>query len=172
LSTGEGQAFGATKILGMICGLTPEAAKDIFSHSDFHESEEDQIHSYFDLIRACELQDACHIQPREQLRKLGFNEERGHYLAEWYESSSLQNHLSLVDYAHIYIQDLFIYDSLLANQLPKLPDESKGNEVYKVDGFASNGQYKSILCRNFGSNENEGDPNQFFIATGEEYAGG
>ncbi len=93
------------------------------------------------------LEGAEEMEGEELLKKLGFTDPRAKYIAEKIQSCQFQdNHISTLDYAHIFVQNLFKYDLLLTDELSSLPDRSKktGN-IYSAPGFAK----EPIKCCNF-----------------------
>jgi hypothetical protein len=97
------------------------------------------------------LEGAEEMEDEELLKKLGFTDHRAKYIAEKIQSSSFQdNHISTLEFAHIFVQNLFTYDLLLTDELSSLPDRSKetGN-IYSASGFANRAVTREIKCCNF-----------------------
>ncbi len=97
------------------------------------------------------LEGAEEMESEELLKKLGFTDHRAKYITEKIQSSPFQdNHISTLDYAHIFVQNLFMYDLLLTDELSILPDVSKGNgKIYSISGFANDEGTREIKCCNF-----------------------
>jgi hypothetical protein len=98
------------------------------------------------------LEGAEEMEDEELLKKLGFTDHRAKYITEKIQSSQLQitNHIRTLDFAHIFVHNLFKYDLLLTNELSSLPDRSKetGN-IYSASVFANRAGTREIKCCNF-----------------------
>ncbi len=102
------------------------------------------------LYQNC-VEGAEEMEGEEVLKKLGFTDHRAKYIAEKIQSSQFQdNHISTLEFAHIFVQNLFKYDLLLTDELSSLPDRSKetGN-IYSASGFANRARKRDIECCNF-----------------------
>ena len=88
------------------------------------------------------------------LIKLGFTEQRAKYLSDKINAFPfLLNHFSVLEFAHLFIEDLFKYDLLLTDEQPALPDCSKENKtVYTTLAFANDDSPREISCCNFKRN--------------------
>jgi hypothetical protein len=159
-------------VLADIIGLQSEVAAKIFSRISNHETEEDLIHRYFrDINNNC-LQETSHDLPTETvLVKLGFTEQKAKYLSDKINSLPLlQDHYSVLDFAHLFIEDLFKYDLLLTDELPKLPDCSKANKIaYTTEAFANDDGTRDVNCCNFKRNGKlNSNLRSFFTSAGEK----
>ena len=165
LSSLDDQSTSKT-VLADIIGLRREVADEIFQDFSDHESEEDLIHRYIDAI-ANSLGTNLHCKPiQKQLVSLGYTEQRATFIANKIRCNNLpQHHLSVLDFAHIFIQDLFKYDVLLTDTVADLPDCSKGfNNDYFVSSVAT-GEERMIPCMNFNSSKQDlGNIRTFFTS--------
>jgi hypothetical protein len=159
------------EVLGDIIGLQSEVAAKIFSRISHHETEEDLIHRYFRDINNNWLQETSHDLPTETLLvKLGFTEQKAKYLSNKINSLPLlQDHFSVLDFVHLFIEDLFKYDLLLTDKLPNLPDRSQGsNTVYTAQAFANFDVKREINCCNFKQNGKLAENLDFFFSSVDE----
>ena len=78
--------------------------------------------------------------------RLGFTDQRAQYIAEKIRADSMHdNHITILDFAHIFIENLFKYDLLLTDELSSLPDRNQGFN-FPYNHQAPN---RTIQCRNF-----------------------
>ena len=90
------------------------------------------------------------------LMELGFTEQRAGYISKKINRSPFRdNHISTLDFAHIFIRALFKYDLLLTDQISNLPQQSENFNVgYTVDGCGNEGPPRKIVCQNFNQTDN------------------
>ena len=76
------------------------------------------------------------LTEQQFLMELGFTEQRAGYISKKIKRSPFRdNHISTLDFAHIFIRALFKYDLLLTDQISNLPQQSENFNVgYTVDG--------------------------------------
>ena len=150
------------EILADIVGLQPELARDILEESD-HETDEEQIHHYFEVFDANCLQDQRDLPVDQYLFRLGFTEQRAKLIAEKIGPNPEQ-HITTLDYAHIFVQNLFRYDLLLTDKLSSLPDRSRTDgTVYTTAAYANRSPKRQIQSSNFQESEElEDELNKFF----------
>ncbi len=140
--------------LAEIVGLHEEIAENIFAGMNNHETEEDLIHRYFEDVNNF-LKTTHNDLPIESvLKHFGFTECRANYIERQIEALPLQirHHFSILDFANLFVEDLFKYNLLLTDDQPTLPDVSKGyNNVYPFQSIFNDKTLK-FSCSNFRSN--------------------
>ena len=130
----------------------------IFQNLSDHESEEDLtlMRSRFIDAIANSLGSNLHgLSIQEQLVSLGYTEQRATFIANRISCNKVsKHHLSVLDFAHIFIQDLFKYDVLLTDEMAELPDFDKhGYNKEYVEKTSASVNEREVLCKNFGQNQ-------------------
>ena len=151
------------EVLADIVGLRREVGQDLLKEPD-HETAEDQIHRYLDVVHNNCLQDLGDLSKQEYLVRLGFTEQQAKIIAEAIGPNSGHEHITTLDYVHIFVQNLFNYNVLLTDELSSLPDRSQADgKPYPTEAFANGATKRSILCCNFQEPaELEKELNKFF----------
>ena len=158
-------------VLAHIIGFRKELANEIFDFESNHESEEDQIHRYFREMDYSYVQTEGKSTLELYFCHLGFNESRAKYIARRIRSFQFQRHFSPLDFAQLFIEDLFKFDLLLSDELPKLPKDCSG--IYFVDSFSydEGEETRSVQCQNFSSTKEIEDGLKSFLTSSTDDQG-
>jgi len=109
--------------------------------------------------------------PDEQfLKELGFTDQRAKYITKRFKVfPDLHNHISILDFAHIFIRDLFKYDLLLTDEISSLPRQRESiNVEYSVQSEVTK---NPIVCQNFKESQTLNRKLRNFLSVGSEKQG-